>query len=89
MIVLTAAAVALAADVGSKAAVIGDGRVRVLLNRRAPISVARASALLALVTVVVLAAAPTGLTAAGLGLAIGGAAGNVRGNRGHPGESWP
>lgn len=80
MIVVAAAAVALAVDATSKAVVTSpaaDGRIRVVANARAALSVASSSALLALITAIVVAAAPTGMTAVGLGMAIGGAAGNL------------
>jgi signal peptidase II len=80
VIVLLVAIATLAIDAGSKAVVtsaLADGRVRVVVNRRARLSVVQTSVLLAVIVVTVLAAAPVGLTAVGLGMAIGGAAGNV------------
>jgi signal peptidase II len=77
VIVLVAALAVLALDVTSKAIVMSDGRVRVVTNGRAPLSVRNASVLLTVIAAAVLAAAPGGLTAVGLGAAIGGAAGNL------------
>jgi signal peptidase II len=80
VIVLAAAAAALAIDVASKAvvtSVLAEGRVRVVYNRRAALSLAPTAALLVLIAGIVLVAAPHGLTAVGLGLAVGGAAGNL------------
>jgi len=51
--------------------------VRLVHNRRASLPVAEAVSVLAVCFVAVLVAAPHGLTAVGLGLALGGAAGNV------------
>jgi signal peptidase II len=80
VIVLLSAAAALTIDSASKAVITSglvEGRVRVVNNRRASLSVAQTSVLLAAVAGAVLAAAPSGLGAVGLGMAIGGAAGNL------------
>jgi lipoprotein signal peptidase len=80
VIVLAAAAATLAIDAASKAvvtSVLVDGRVRVLHNRRAALSITHTSVLLVVIAGVVFAAAPRGLTAIGLGMAVGGAAGNL------------
>jgi signal peptidase II len=80
LIVLVAAVAALAIDAVSKAVVTSalvDGRVRVVHNGRARLSVARTSILLGMIAFVLVAAAPDGMTAVGLGIALGGAAGNL------------
>ena len=77
---LLVATATFAIDAASKAVVTSalvEGRVRVVNNSRAALSVPQTAALLALITGVVLAAAPGGLAAIGLGMAIGGGAGNV------------
>jgi signal peptidase II len=80
VIVLAVAVATLAVDAASKALVtsaLADGRVRVIENRRASLSVGQTSVLLAVIAGTVLAAAPVGVTAVGLGMAVGGAAGNL------------
>jgi signal peptidase II len=80
VIVLAAAAAVLVIDAATKAVVTGaiaEGRVQLVYNRRAALSVAQSAALLAVIAAAVLAAAPHGATALGLGMAIGGAAGNL------------
>jgi signal peptidase II len=80
VIILATAAAVLVIDVASKALVtsaIADGRIQLVHNRRAPLSVPQSAALLAVIAGVVLTAAPHGATAVGLGMAIGGAAGNL------------
>jgi signal peptidase II len=80
VILLVAAAAALAVDAGSKAVVtspLADGRVRVVHNHRARLSVATTSTVFGLIAGAVLVAAPGGVTAAGMGMALGGAAGNL------------
>jgi signal peptidase II len=90
VIVLAAVASAtLAVDGVSKALVttrLAEGRLYALApgwglrridNRRSTLSVAHTVALLAVILVVIVAVSPQAPTAAGLGIAIGGAAGNV------------
>jgi len=79
-VLLGVAVATLAVDAASKAVVtsaIADGRVRLVYNRRAVFSVPQCAALLAVIAGAVVAAAPHGATAAGLGMAIGGAGGNL------------
>jgi signal peptidase II len=51
--------------------------VRLVSNRRASLSVVQAAAILVVILTVVVASEPGALTAVGLGMAIGGAAGNL------------
>jgi signal peptidase II len=86
---ITAAALVLAADALSKWAAIrmlSEGRIyavvpgwglRRIANDAGRLSTAQAAALLAVVVGLILAVAPQAPTAAGLGLAVGGAAGNL------------
>ena len=88
-VLLVAAVVAVAVDALSKAvamSVLVEGRlyalapgwgVRLVNNTRMRLSVAQAAALWAVIVGVALAARPTSVTAVGLGMAIGGAAGNI------------
>ena len=79
-LLLGIAVATLAADGASKAVMtsaIADGRVRLVYNPRAALPVPQTAALLAVIGAAVLAASPHGATAAGLGMAIGGAAGNL------------
>jgi signal peptidase II len=88
-VLLVAAVVAVAVDAASKSvatSVLVEGRlyalapgwgVRLVTNTRMRLSVAQAAVLLAVVVGAVLAAGPTSVTALGLGMAIGGAAGNI------------
>ena len=80
IVLVAAAALSLAIDVASKQLVMGaaaEGRVHVVINTRPALSVPHTAALLAVIVGVALTAAPDGLIAVGLGLAIGGAAGNL------------
>jgi len=78
-LLVAAAVFSLAIDVASKQWVTSaavEGRVRVAVNGRATLSVPQTAVLLGLIAVAVIAARPEGLTAVGLGLAVGGAGGN-------------
>ena len=88
-VVLFVGALTLAVDILSKAVVtraLLEGHlyalapgwgVRLVNNRRASLSVTQAAAVWVVVAGVVLASTPHALTAVGLGMAIGGAAGNL------------
>ena len=89
MTVLLVAAAAMTLDAVSKrlaSRLLVEGRlyavtsgwgVRLVNNRRASLSVAHATALFTALVVAVLVADPHSLTAVGVGMAIGGAAGNL------------
>ena len=79
-VLIGVAAATLVVDAASKAVVlsaIADGRVRLVYNRRASLSVPQSAAILAVIAGAVFAAGPHGATAVGLGMAIGGAGGNL------------
>ena len=89
IVLLGAAVIALAIDVITKQVVtntLAEGRlyavapgwgVRGINNRRASLSVAQAAALWAMIVGVAIATAPPALAALGLGMVLGGAAGNL------------